>query len=54
MEFSAKQIADFLKGEIIGNPDVKVNNFAKIEEGKPQTDVPRRLPALVLCGQSCR
>lgn len=37
MEFSAKQIADFLKGEIIGNPDVKVNNFAKIEEGKPQT-----------------
>ena len=37
MEFSAKQIADFLKGEITGNPDVKVNNFAKIEEGKPQT-----------------
>ena len=37
MEFSAKQIADFLQGEIIGNPDVKVNNFAKIEEGKPRT-----------------
>ena len=37
MEFSAKQIADFLQGEIVGNPDVKVNNFAKIEEGKPQT-----------------
>ncbi|HUI32988.1 MAG: UDP-3-O-(3-hydroxymyristoyl)glucosamine N-acyltransferase [Dysgonamonadaceae bacterium] len=37
MEFSAKQIADFLKGEIVGNPDVIVNNFAKIEEGTPKT-----------------
>lgn len=37
MVFTAKQIADFLKGEIIGNPDVKVSNFAKIEEGQPQT-----------------
>ncbi len=37
MVFTAKQIADFLKGEIVGDPEVKVNNFAKIEEGKPQT-----------------
>ena len=37
MEFTAKQIADFLQGEVEGNPDVKVNNFAKIEEGKPKT-----------------
>lgn len=37
MEFSAKQIADFLQGEIEGNPDVVVNNFAKIEEGTPKT-----------------
>ena len=37
MEFSAKQIAEFLQGEIEGNPDVKVNNFAKIEEGAPNT-----------------
>ena len=37
MEFTARQIADFLKGEIIGNPDVKVNNFSKIEEGTPGT-----------------
>lgn len=37
MVFTAKQIAEFLKGEIIGNPDVEVNNFAKIEEGKPRT-----------------
>ena len=33
MEFSAQQIADFLKGEVIGNKDIKVNTFAKIEEG---------------------
>ena len=37
MEFSAKQIAEFLKGEVVGNPEVIVNNFAKIEEGKPKT-----------------
>lgn len=37
MVFTAKQIAKFLKGEVIGNPEVTVNNFAKIEEGKPQT-----------------
>lgn len=34
MEFSAKQIADFLKGTIIGNPEVTVNNLSKIEEGQ--------------------
>jgi UDP-3-O-[3-hydroxymyristoyl] glucosamine N-acyltransferase len=33
MEFTAAAIAGFLKGEIIGNPDVKVKNVAKIEEG---------------------
>ncbi len=37
MVFTAKQIAEFLKGEIVGNPDVEVSNFAKIEEGKPKT-----------------
>jgi len=35
MKFSAKQIADFLHGEIEGNPEVVVETFAKIEEGKP-------------------
>lgn len=35
MEFSAQQIAGYLKGTIEGNPDVKVSDFAKIEEGKP-------------------
>lgn len=34
MEFSAKQIADFLQGVIEGNENVIVNTFAKIEEGK--------------------
>ncbi|MDR1667773.1 MAG: UDP-3-O-(3-hydroxymyristoyl)glucosamine N-acyltransferase [Bacteroidales bacterium] len=37
MEFTARAIADYLKGEIEGDPDVKVNAFAKIEEGKPGT-----------------
>ena len=35
MEFTAQQIAAFLHGEVIGNPDVKVSDLAKIEEGKP-------------------
>lgn len=34
MEFTAKAIADFLGGSIEGNPNVKVNDIAKIEEGK--------------------
>ena len=33
MEFTATIIAGFLKGVIEGNPDVKVNTVAKIEEG---------------------
>jgi UDP-3-O-[3-hydroxymyristoyl] glucosamine N-acyltransferase len=33
MEFTAVTIAGFLKGEIEGNPDTKVNAIAKIEEG---------------------
>jgi UDP-3-O-[3-hydroxymyristoyl] glucosamine N-acyltransferase len=34
MKFSAKRIAEYLNGEIIGNPDVVVDSFSKIEEGK--------------------
>ena len=34
MEFTAKQIADFLGGRIEGNEQAVVNTFAKIEEGK--------------------
>ncbi len=37
MTFTAKQIADFLKGEIVGNPETTVSNFSKIEEGKAGT-----------------
>ncbi len=33
MEFTAAAIAEFLKGDIEGNPDIKVNTVAKIEEG---------------------
>ena len=33
MEFTAATIAGFLNGEIEGNPDIKVNTIAKIEEG---------------------
>jgi len=34
MEFNAVTLAGFLKGEIVGNPEVKVNTVAKIEEGQ--------------------
>lgn len=37
MELSAQQIASFLGGTVEGDPEVKVNNFSKIEEGKPGT-----------------
>lgn len=35
MEFSAKQIATYLQGEIVGDENAKVSTFAKIEEGMP-------------------
>jgi UDP-3-O-[3-hydroxymyristoyl] glucosamine N-acyltransferase len=35
MEFTATTIAGFLNGVIEGNPDIKVNTIAKIEEGQP-------------------
>ena len=37
MEFSAEQIAEILKGEIIGEPTITVNGLAKIEEGRTGT-----------------
>ena len=37
MEFTAQQIADFLKGNVVGDPTAKVNNFSRIEEGVPGT-----------------
>ena len=35
MEFSAKQIAAFIQGDIIGDENATVHTFAKIEEGMP-------------------
>ncbi|MDR2388235.1 MAG: UDP-3-O-(3-hydroxymyristoyl)glucosamine N-acyltransferase [Tannerellaceae bacterium] len=37
MEFTAQQIAEILNGTVDGNPNVKVNNFSKIEEGTPHS-----------------
>ncbi|NBC82685.1 MAG: UDP-3-O-(3-hydroxymyristoyl)glucosamine N-acyltransferase [Bacteroidetes bacterium] len=37
MEFTAKVIADFLNGDIEGNPDEAVTNVSKIEEGTKGT-----------------
>ncbi len=34
MEFTAKQIADFIGGRVEGNENARVNTFAKIEEGQ--------------------
>ncbi len=35
MEFTAQMIAGLVGGTVVGNPEAKVDNFAKIEEGKP-------------------
>ncbi|MDR2953962.1 MAG: UDP-3-O-(3-hydroxymyristoyl)glucosamine N-acyltransferase [Prevotella sp.] len=37
MTFTAEQIANVLNGKVEGDPSVAVNNFSKIEEGKPGT-----------------
>jgi UDP-3-O-[3-hydroxymyristoyl] glucosamine N-acyltransferase len=37
MKFNAEEIARYLHGEIVGNPDVVVCNVSKIEEGKTGT-----------------
>ena len=34
MEFTAKQLAQALKGTVEGDPEAKVTSFAKIEHGK--------------------
>jgi len=37
MNFTASVIAEFLKGSVEGNPEAKVNDVSKIEEGKAGT-----------------
>ncbi|MFN4122482.1 MAG: UDP-3-O-(3-hydroxymyristoyl)glucosamine N-acyltransferase [Flavobacteriales bacterium] len=35
MEYTARQIAELLHGEVVGDPEVKINRLAKIEEAEP-------------------
>lgn len=35
MDFSARQIADYLQGEVVGDENMTVSTFSKIEEGIP-------------------
>ncbi|HPR32065.1 MAG TPA: UDP-3-O-(3-hydroxymyristoyl)glucosamine N-acyltransferase [Prolixibacteraceae bacterium] len=37
MEFTAREIASFLGGEIVGDPGQKITGVSKIDEGKPET-----------------
>lgn len=37
MKFTAAQIAEVLKGNVIGNQNIEVSNLSKIEEGEPGT-----------------
>ncbi len=37
MEFTAKQIADFLKGKVEGDENARISSVSKIEEGRPGT-----------------
>ena len=37
MEFSAQTIAEYVNGEIVGNPDIKIHDVAKIEEASEGT-----------------
>lgn len=37
MQFTAKQIAEFLNGTVDGDPDISVSSISRIEDGKPQT-----------------
>jgi UDP-3-O-[3-hydroxymyristoyl] glucosamine N-acyltransferase len=37
MKFTAKIVAEFLHGEVKGNPDTEVSSVSKIEEGTPGT-----------------
>ena len=35
MEFTAKQIAEFINGRVEGDENAAIHTFAKIEEGQP-------------------
>ena len=58
MEFSAKQIATFIQGEIVGDENAIVHTFAKIEEGIPGAisflSNPKYIPCLLYTSPSPR
>lgn len=35
MEYTARQIAEIIQGEVIGDPETKISKLSKIEEGEP-------------------
>ncbi len=37
MDFKVTEIANFLKGEVVGDENITISNVSKIEEGKPGT-----------------
>ncbi|GAB1454418.1 UDP-3-O-(3-hydroxymyristoyl)glucosamine N-acyltransferase [Draconibacterium sp.] len=37
MDFKVTEIANFLKGEVVGDENITIHNVSKIEEGKPGT-----------------
>ena len=37
MKFTAKQIAELLNGEVIGDSNIAIDDISKIEKGKPGT-----------------
>ena len=37
MKFKAREIADLIGGEVVGNEDVVINDFSKIDQGREGT-----------------
>ena len=37
MKFTAQQIADYIQGEVVGDPTATVSAFSKIDESIPDT-----------------
>ena len=48
MEFSAKQIAAFIQGEIIGDENATVHTFAKIEKNALNMDTKSKYKIYIL------
>ena len=37
MQFSARQLAETVNGQLEGNPDVLINGISKLDDSKPGT-----------------